>query len=399
MVRGKSATRASTEFALILAVCRSAVAGGDEVQRHQVQRLCDHFEKEGQTEQAAALRELLQGSDRTRTLTPFALKPSRAALTGEPMSRGVKPPVDKETAVPLAEVLWPEDLPAEPPVLPPELERAIANLVSEWHHAEALAQVAVTPTRSALLFGLPGTGKTHLAQWLARQLGLPIVVARLDGLISSFLGTTSRNIGHLFAFAARYQCVLLLDEFDAVAKLRDDPHELGEIKRVVNTILQHLDERRSIGFTIGITNHEKLLDPAVWRRFEVQLHLPPPSIDGRLAILRTYLRPMELSPARERFLAWLCEGMSGSEIETVMQSYKRLSVLQASTDPTFFDLCRLTVGLHGERVTPLKRALLNEPLPNLAKALAQDPEIASDLATLADLFGKSKSTVARWANP
>ncbi|MCC6824103.1 MAG: hypothetical protein IT579_25585, partial [Verrucomicrobia subdivision 3 bacterium] len=83
----------------------------------------------------------------------------------------------------------------------------------------------------------------------------------------------------------------------------------------------------------------------------------------------------------------------------VVQSYKRLSVLQASTDPTFFDLCRLTVGLHGERVSPSKRALLNESLPRLAKALAQDPEIASDLATLADLFGKSKSTVARWINP
>ena len=81
---------------------------------------------------------------------------------------------------------------------------------------------------------------------------------KLDGLVSSFLGTTARNIGNLFAFANRHRCILLLDEFDAIAKVRDDPQEVGEIKRVVNALLQNLDTRRDVGFTIGITNHPKL---------------------------------------------------------------------------------------------------------------------------------------------
>ncbi|WP_416193505.1 AAA family ATPase [Nitrobacter sp. TKz-YC01] len=135
-----------------------------------------------------------------------------------------------------------------------------------------------------MIYGAPGTGKTRLAYWIARKLDMPILLVKLDGLVSSFLGTTARNIGNLFTFANRYRCVLLLDEFDAIEKVRDDPQEVGEIKRVVNALLQNLDVRQNIGFTIGITNHSKLLDPAVWRRFEIQLEIPKPDFEVRKAI-------------------------------------------------------------------------------------------------------------------
>src|SRR6202167_4526051 len=143
-----------------------------------------------------------------------------------------------------------------------------------------------SPGRACMLFGKPGTGKTKLGYWLAERLGLPLVIARLDGLMSSFLRTTARNIGSLFDFANRYRCVLLLDEFDSLAKLRDDPQEVGEIKRVVNALLQNLDGRREVGLTIGITNHPRLLDSAVWRRFEVQLEIPKPDFVIRTEIAR-----------------------------------------------------------------------------------------------------------------
>ncbi|MFM7459509.1 MAG: AAA family ATPase, partial [Burkholderiales bacterium] len=205
--------------------------------------------------------------------------------SGEVLTRNTPLPIDKETARPLADVIFPDEMPAVAPHFEEPLATAARALAQEWRSASALLEMQVEPARTCLIYGPPGTGKTTLALWLSGQLGLPAVVARLDGLISSFLGTTARNVGNLFAFASRYRCVLILDEFDAVAKVRDDPHEVGEIKRVVNALLQNMDIRRGNGLTIAVTNHEALLDPAIWRRFEIQLCVPRPGYAGRLAIL------------------------------------------------------------------------------------------------------------------
>lgn len=399
MSRRKTAVQPSTdqgmEFALVLALCRSAVAAGDEVLRHQVRRLLEHLEAHDQA-RAASVRELL--AEPARGMTPIRLQRSRAMRRGEELTKAIRPPVDRETAVPLAEIVWQEQLPSRAPALPENLERAMEAIIDEWSNPEALASLGVRPTRMALFYGLPGTGKTHLALWLAGQLGLPVVVARLDGLVSSFLGTTSRNIGHLFDFVDKYECALLLDEFDAVAKLRDDPQEMGEIKRVVNTILQRLDQRRDQGLTIGITNHEQLLDPAVWRRFEVQIHMPKPTVEGRAAILNTYLVPMELSPGQTNFLAWLCDGMTGAEIETFVRTIKRLTALKGDAYHSFADICRLAVGVHAERVTNHRKEALAMSDQGLAKVLSDEAHVDSDLVALGQVFGKSKSTIARWIN-
>src|SRR5262249_18998967 len=155
-----------------------------------------------------------------------------------------------------------------------------------------------------LIFGAPGVGKTRLARYVARRLRLPCVEARLDGLISSFLGTTARNIGGLFDFANRYRCVLFLDEFDAIAKARDDAQEVGEIKRVVNTLLQCMDRRNGRGFTIAATNHDHLLDAAVWRRFEARIHISLPDAETRSRLLDQFVRPLRLQPTERKLLVW-----------------------------------------------------------------------------------------------
>src|SRR6185503_3282947 len=193
-------------------------------------------------------------------------------------------------------------------ILTEELESALEALLREWDDDERLRSMGISPTHSCLIFGAPGTGKTLMSMHLAAKLGLPVVLARLDGLMSSFLGTTARNIGTLFEFANRYRCILLLDEFDALAKLRDDPQEVGEIKRVVNTLLQNVDKRTAIGFSIAITNHETLLDPAVWRRFEVRIRVPVPAEQEREKILQQYLQPLPTNPAEIRFLSWVTDG-------------------------------------------------------------------------------------------
>jgi len=102
-------------------------------------------------------------------------------------------------------------------------------------------------------------------------------VARLDGLISSYLGSTAKNIRALFDFAAKTPCVLFLDEFDAIAKVRSDAQEMGELKRVVNSFLQNLDTLGRQSIVLAATNHETLLDAAVWRRFTYRLALTLPT--------------------------------------------------------------------------------------------------------------------------
>ena len=150
--------------------------------------------------------------------------------------------------------------------------------------------------------------------WIAHELGLPVVIAKLDGLVSSSLGAPARNIGNLFKFANRYDCILLIDEFDefdAIAKVRDDSQDFGEINRVVNVVLQNLDARRYVGFTIGITNHSRLLDKAVWRGFEAQLDIPKPDFDLPKLLAARLMRPVEALDSHLQLITWFTDDATG----------------------------------------------------------------------------------------
>jgi SpoVK/Ycf46/Vps4 family AAA+-type ATPase len=235
--------------------------------------------------------------------------------------------------------------------------------------------------------------------WMAKQLELPVVVARLDSLVSSFLGTSARNIGNLFAFANRYRCLLLLDEFDALAKLRDDPQEIGEIKRVVNALLQNLDVRQPIGFTIGITNHPQLLDLAVWRRFEIQLEVPSPDINLRLAMARYFMQPTEAPESLLKLFAWFTEGATGAELETLVRSYKKLRAVRGEQTHDLLDLFRQFATLNSGRLSNVRRAALFSDQGKLLNQLHNDKELKFSLAELGEIVGKDKSTVSRSLKP
>ena len=144
---------------------------------------------------------------------------------------------------------------------------------------------------------------------------MPLYMARLDGLISSFLGSTSKNIRAVFEFASRTPCVLLLDEFDAIAKLRDDQQEIGELKRVVNSFIQNLDSLGRDIILIAATNHEQLLDPAVWRRFQYLLHIDLPNLEQREAFWALFSKELNWSSKELKALADLSEGFSVAAIE------------------------------------------------------------------------------------
>ncbi|KZE17833.1 AAA family ATPase [Sphingomonas hankookensis] len=382
-------------FSIIQALCRSAMADPSPAVRKQVERLRDALAKGGEDKQASSLAGILATSQRATEVAPSRIERSKAQFAGETLGPNTPVPVDRETAAALAEIIFPAQIQGRPPLFNPIVTQAVATIVDEWAHFEALSELEIAPAKTCLIYGAPGTGKTRLAQWMAHKLDLPVVLVRLDGLVSSFLGTTARNIGNLFTFANRYRCVLLLDEFDAIAKVRDDPQEVGEIKRVVNALLQNLDSRRDVGFTIGITNHPKLLDPAVWRRFEVQLEIPRPDFAMRKAIATQFMPPIEAPDSHLQLIAWFTEGATGAEIESLVRTYKKAMAVRTTERLDLLNTLRQFATLNAARVQSERRALLFSEPSRLFRAMRDDAELGFSMTDIAEITGKDKSTVSR----
>lgn len=382
-------------FTIIQALCRSAMATPSPAIRKQVERLLTALEKDGDEKQAATIAGILATAQRAKEVAPSRIERSRAQLVGETLGPNTPVPVDRETAAPLAEIILPTEIAARAPLFNSIVTQAVETIIEEWANFDALSEIDIRPSKTCLIYGAPGTGKTRLALWIARELSLPVVLVKLDGLVSSFLGTTARNIGNLFAFANRYRCVLLLDEFDAIAKVRDDPQEVGEIKRVVNALLQNLDSRRDIGFTIGITNHPKLLDPAVWRRFEVQLEIPKPDFELRKAIASHFMPPIAAPESHLRLIAWFTEGATGAEIESLVRTYKKATTIREAERLDLLNTLRQFATLNAARVQSERRALLFEEPSTLFRAMRDDPTLGFSMTDIGEIAGKDKSTVSR----
>ena len=381
-------------FKIIQALCRSALGQENPAIRKQVERLRDALREDGMSKEASQLSRVLTNAERTSEMRPSRISKSKNTTPGETLTVATKPPADRETGAVLASIIFPTETSNVAPILPEAIHEAVNSLLEEWRHIDALREIGIDPPKTCLIYGAPGTGKTRLAHWLADQLGMPVLLARIDGLVSSFLGTTARNIGNLFSFANRYQCVLLLDEFDAIAKLRDDPQEVGEIKRVVNSLLQNLDERNEAGITIGITNHPRLLDPAVWRRFEIQLEMPSPDFEVRTEIARSFMSPIEAPESHLRLIAWFTDGVTGAEIEALVRTYKKSFAINKDNKRRLLETLQHFATLNSARINPERRELLFKE-SNLFKALHSDEQLNMSFEDIGRVAGVNKSTISR----
>ena len=315
-------------------------------------------------------------------------------LKGELLTPQIPIPVDKETSAPILEIFFEEGLPQDEPLFNEKIREAVDSVVLEWTNYDTLVQMNATPSRSCLIYGEPGTGKTHLAKWIAKRVGLPVVLAKLDGIVSSFLGTSSRNISNLFKFANRYKCVLLLDEFDAIAKLRNDPQEVGEVKRIVNTLLQCLDDRDEVGFTIGVTNHEQLLDPAIWRRFDVQIEIPKPSEKVMSELIKKFLVPLEYNEAEIEFLGWCLQEGTGADAQKLANWLKRMSIIPEYKEESLLNLMRRYVLLNTGRICTTVKGALSMPTEDVLRSILNDnPSLKQK--DLARIFNLAPSSISK----
>jgi len=344
--------------------------------------LADKLEQEGDAASAGRLRKMLEEND-------HQLRPADASF-----ARAI--PVDEESRFPLIERVNLKAH-AEPPIVLSEDQWDVVNeFLSIAKSAGHLDDQGAGGSTSLLMYGPPGTGKSRLARHIARELGLDLYIARLDGLISSFLGSTSKNIRALFSFAAKTPCVLFLDEFDALAKLRGDTQELGELKRVVNSFIQNLDSLGPQSIILAATNHEELLDSAVWRRFGYRLELTSPTPDLRRQMWTGFLHPLIFSERDVELLVDLSDGFTGSDIHEVCRRLHRRRITTHYT-PELKDAFQVlqNVGIGEGEERRFISAFKGQDADGIAKGLrARNVKLYSH-AALAHLLGISKATAYR----
>ncbi len=198
-------------------------------------------------------------------------------------------PEDRERGMPLLTVSEPTRLLGDV-VLSTENLSTIEAIVREHQQEHILRAHGLHPSDRVLFCGPPGCGKTITAEAIASELGLPFAVVRTDSVVSSFLGETAANLRKVLDFVTSTRSVTLFDEFDALGKERKDAHEHGELRRLVNAVLQMFDAYQGRSLIIAATNHEGLLDSALWRRFDEVLRLEPPTDKQLCRLLAIKLR-------------------------------------------------------------------------------------------------------------
>lgn len=212
-------------------------------------------------------------------------------------------------------------------IVSPQNFRALTEIVQEVRRAEDLRRHGLAPRSKLLFCGPPGCGKTLCAEVIAQELHLPLLVARLDGIITTYLGETASNLRKVFESALETPVVLFLDEFDALARARSDASEHNEIRRVVNSLLMMIDRFAGKGLLIAATNLESAIDEAAWRRFDEVILFERPTIHQIRSELRLKLRnyPVDFDPT---VYADNLLGMSFAEIERICLNAVKRSILE-----------------------------------------------------------------------
>lgn len=299
---------------LLRQLIRSGVDGDFDAFRGAAKQVIDEERQKRHHLLASDLEAILSSRRSGRSATVRHLTPSV--------------PEDRERSLPLVAVREPvrrlEDV-----VLSRENLALLQGVLREHNRSEVLLASGLSPVDRLLLCGPPGCGKTVTAEALASELGRPLAVVRTDSVVSSFLGETAANLRKVFEFATHAHAVMLFDEFDALANEREDVSEHGELRRVVNAILQMLDAYEGRSLILAATNHDGMLDSAIWRRFGEVLYFGLPTLGQVHQLLelklRGVLRDFEIKEVVDR--GWF-QGATHADVERLLLRAVKEMILQ-----------------------------------------------------------------------
>ncbi|HTN45189.1 MAG TPA: ATP-binding protein [Flavipsychrobacter sp.] len=309
----------------VLRIIEAGLARDPKKVLNYAKLLASKLEKDGDDKMSSMVMRILEN------------KPANTVTMDELLTT----PVDQESRLSIVDIAVPSK-DQQPIVLPRLVDNKVEDFISVVKHQTQLLKSGIEMPNTLLLHGLPGCGKTTVAKYISEKTGLPLVVARFDAIVSSLLGNTAKNIRKIFEFADNKPCILFLDEFDAIAKARDDQYELGELKRVINSLLQNIDAFAKHNILIAATNHPELLDKAIWRRFNTVIEISLPA-EGEVAqLIKNFTQdfPSDFLHDEKKFerLTKLFVSKSPADIKTIINNTKAHAIINSKVAMAYEDI-------------------------------------------------------------
>ena len=303
----------------IVALLQSHIAGDAERFLSVATQLAAHEARQGHGKLAQELRELIdaaKGKGATvarRGSVPVPIAQPKGELTSLLAARY-------------------SDIRLNGMVLTPELEERLRRVLSEQRQQERLRAHGLSPRRKLLLVGPPGSGKTMTAAALAGELKLPLFTVLYDGLIGKLMGETATRLRLVFDAIAVQRGVYFFDEFDAIGAQRAGPNDVGEIRRVLNSFLQFLENDDGPSLIVAATNHPELLDKALFRRFDDVVGYGLPDPDIARGILESHLATFKLKAVDWEKVLKVAGGLSQAEVARAADEAAKAAVLGGTED-------------------------------------------------------------------
>lgn len=297
----------------IIALLKSHVEGDEEQLFSVALQVAANEARRGHTDAAAELRQLISAA---RTRSSFSQTPAIPFVKARGELEGLLSV--RQTRLKLQDV-----------VLTSHANDQLARIIREQKERARLREHGKIPTQRLLLVGRPGTGKTMSAEALAGELSLPFFVIRLESLITRYLGETAAKLRIVFDEVARRRAVYLFDEFDAIGSRRGSTNDVAEMRRVLNSFLQFVEEYNATdSLIVAATNHPELLDRALLRRFEEVVVYELPGTDAIRRVLTTNLKPLKYRSLGWKTLLSACQGLSHAELKRAAEDVVKAAILE-----------------------------------------------------------------------